>query len=79
MEYRQSLHKTLALGMTRPQFRPGNAVKFRSDLEKDEPLLNPHEGISVANSQCTNFFSLCCSRGFLVEKVKPEIRVDTQN
>lgn len=50
MEYRKGLHKTLALGMTRPQFRPRNAVKFRSDLERDEPLLNPHEAISIANS-----------------------------
>ncbi|XP_033217655.1 ufm1-specific protease 2 [Belonocnema kinseyi] len=50
LEYRKSLHKTLALGMTRPQFRAGNAVKFRSNLEKDEPLLNPHEAISVANT-----------------------------
>lgn len=46
-----SLHKTLALGMTRPLFREGNAVKFRSDLSTNDALSNPHEAISVSNSR----------------------------
>lgn len=49
-EFRKSLHRFLALNMTRPQFRIGNAVKFRSDLNDDDALLNPHESISSANT-----------------------------
>ncbi|XP_051169272.1 ufm1-specific protease 2 [Leptopilina boulardi] len=49
-EYRKSLHKTLVLGMTRPMFREGNAVQFRSDLSNNDPLFNPHEAISVSNT-----------------------------
>ncbi|XP_058810723.1 ufm1-specific protease 2 isoform X2 [Phymastichus coffea] len=42
-EYRKSLHRRLALDMTRPYFRHGNAVKFQNDSKRNKLLLNPHE------------------------------------
>ncbi|XP_014208667.1 ufm1-specific protease 2 [Copidosoma floridanum] len=45
-EYRKSLHRRLALDMNRPYFRKGNAVKFTSDYEKYEYLINPHEAVT---------------------------------
>ncbi|XP_043268584.1 ufm1-specific protease 2 isoform X2 [Venturia canescens] len=44
-DYRKSLHKALALDLTRPYFRRSNVVKFSSDLTSNEPLLNPHVAI----------------------------------
>lgn len=44
-QYRKSLHSALALEMTRPYFRKENALKFRSDIEVNAPLLNPHEAL----------------------------------
>lgn len=46
MEYRKSLHRVLALDMTKPQFRYGNAVRLCNDSLADKLLLNPHESIS---------------------------------
>ncbi|KAG7204683.1 hypothetical protein KM043_005097 [Ampulex compressa] len=43
-EYRQILHKVLALDMTKPSFRNGNAIMFDKDLQKNL-ILNPHEAI----------------------------------
>nr|XP_033330959.1 ufm1-specific protease 2 [Megalopta genalis] len=47
--YREVLHKTLALEMTRPCFCYGNAVRFSSTVQADDVLLNPHEAISQNN------------------------------
>ncbi|XP_076231089.1 UFM1 specific peptidase 2 isoform X2 [Calliopsis andreniformis] len=44
--YREALHKILGLGMSRPYFRFGNAVRFYSDSQADNILLNPHQTIS---------------------------------
>lgn len=44
VEYRKALHKVLALDLTRPCFRRGNAVKF--DTQANEILLNPHQALS---------------------------------
>ncbi|XP_046747991.1 ufm1-specific protease 2 [Diprion similis] len=44
-QYRRSLHTALALDMTKPCFRKGNALKFRNDVDLNAPLLNPHEAI----------------------------------
>lgn len=43
VDYRKALHKTLALDLTRPCFRRGNAVKF--DTETNEILINPHQAL----------------------------------
>ncbi|KYN09872.1 PREDICTED: ufm1-specific protease 2 [Trachymyrmex cornetzi] len=43
MEYRKTLHKALALDLTRPHFRQGNAVKF--DTQANEVLINPHQAL----------------------------------
>lgn len=44
--YRDGLHRILGLGMTRPHFRHGNAVKFYNDSQTSDILINPHEAIS---------------------------------
>lgn len=41
MEYRKALHKALALDLTKPYFRRGNAIKF--DTEANKILINPHQ------------------------------------
>lgn len=46
MAYREVLHKTLALDMTRPYFCYGNAARFTSTVQTDDILINPHEAIS---------------------------------
>ncbi|XP_076665373.1 UFM1 specific peptidase 2 [Andrena cerasifolii] len=46
MPYRDELHRILGLGMTRPHFRHGNAVKFYNDSQTSDILINPHEAIS---------------------------------
>jgi len=43
VEYRKALHKALALDLTRPYFRRGNAVKF--DTQANEMLINPHKAL----------------------------------
>jgi len=43
VEYRKALHKALALDLTRPHFRQGNAVKF--DTQANEILINPHQAL----------------------------------
>lgn len=43
VEYRKALHKALALDLTRPYFRRGNAVKF--DTQANEILINPHRAL----------------------------------
>ncbi|XP_008552383.1 ufm1-specific protease 2 [Microplitis demolitor] len=55
-EYRKKLHEALACDLTRPYFRPGNAVKFLSDYRADQPLLEPHTAIktSLDNSSLVN-------------------------
>ncbi|KAL6257137.1 hypothetical protein P5V15_012069 [Pogonomyrmex californicus] len=40
LEYRKALHKALALDLTRPQFRCGNAINL--DTQPSEILVNPH-------------------------------------
>ncbi|XP_078042731.1 UFM1 specific peptidase 2 [Augochlora pura] len=47
--YREVLHKTLALEMTRPYFCYGNAVRFSSTVQADDVLINPHEAIPQNN------------------------------
>lgn len=44
VEYRKALHKALALDLTRPHFRRGNAVKF--DTQANQILKNPHQALS---------------------------------
>lgn len=44
VEYRKALHKALALDLTRPYFRRGNAVKFNT--QENEILVNPHRSLS---------------------------------
>ncbi|KMR05119.1 putative ufm1-specific protease 2 [Lasius niger] len=43
MEYRKALHKALALDLTKPYFRRGNAIKF--DIQANEILVNPHQAL----------------------------------
>lgn len=43
VEYRKALHGALALDLTRPYFRRGNAVRFNT--QPSEILLNPHQTI----------------------------------
>lgn len=43
VEYRRALHKALALDLTKPYFRRGNAIKF--DIQANEILINPHEAL----------------------------------
>lgn len=43
VEYRKALHKALALDLTKPYFRRGNAIKF--DIQANEILINPHEAL----------------------------------
>lgn len=43
MEYRKALHKALALDLTKPYFRRGNAIKF--DIQSNEILVNPHQSL----------------------------------
>ncbi|XP_001602901.1 ufm1-specific protease 2 [Nasonia vitripennis] len=45
-EYRKSLHRRLALEMSKPYFRRGNSIRFENDSEKDQYLLNPHEAVT---------------------------------
>lgn len=45
VEYRKALHKALALDLTRPCFRRGNAVKFNT--YENEILVNPHQALLV--------------------------------
>ncbi|XP_044580582.1 ufm1-specific protease 2-like [Cotesia glomerata] len=47
-EYRKKLHEAFACDLTRPYFRPGNAVKFLSDYKPDQPLLEPHTAIKTS-------------------------------
>ncbi|KAG5313969.1 UFSP2 protease, partial [Acromyrmex insinuator] len=54
MEYRKALHKALALDLTRPHFRRGNAVKF--DTQANEVLINPHQ--ALLNKGITGKFSI---------------------
>lgn len=51
VEYRKSLHKALALDLTRPYFRYGNAVQFSGDVQNDAILINPHQAISQNNEK----------------------------
>lgn len=39
VDYRKALHEVLALDLTRPCFRRGNAVKF----DRNKILINPHQ------------------------------------
>ncbi|XP_011702263.1 PREDICTED: ufm1-specific protease 2 [Wasmannia auropunctata] len=43
MEYRKALHKALALDLTKPYFRRGNAIKF--DIQTNGILVNPHQAL----------------------------------
>ncbi|XP_012528343.2 ufm1-specific protease 2 [Monomorium pharaonis] len=43
MEYRKALHKALALDLTRPYFRRGNAVNFNT--QTNGILVNPHQAL----------------------------------
>lgn len=62
VEYRKALHKALALDLTRPYFRRGNAVKF--DTQENEVFINPHralsyKGIYLHTKICHCLKSLC--------------------
>lgn len=43
VEYRKALHKALALNLTKPCFRRGNAIKFNT--QANEVLINPHQAL----------------------------------
>lgn len=43
MEYRKALHEALALDLTKPYFRRGNAIQF--DIQANEILINPHQAL----------------------------------
>ncbi|GAB1861316.1 Probable Ufm1-specific protease 2 [Camponotus japonicus] len=43
MEYRKALHKALALDLTKPYFRRGNAIQF--NIQANEILVNPHQAL----------------------------------
>ncbi|EFN67439.1 Probable Ufm1-specific protease 2 [Camponotus floridanus] len=43
MEYRKALHKALALDLTKPSFRRGNAIQF--NIQANEILVNPHQAL----------------------------------
>lgn len=43
VEYRKALHKALALNLTKPCFRHGNAIKFNT--QANEVLINPHQAV----------------------------------
>lgn len=61
MEYRKSLHTALALDSTRPYFRFGNAIKFYSDSQANEIIINPHEALtedSTKNMTVTTVYGL---------------------
>jgi hypothetical protein len=45
VEYRKSLHRRLALDMTKPYFRRGNTIRFQNDCVKEKYLINPHESV----------------------------------
>ncbi|XP_066592304.1 ufm1-specific protease 2 isoform X2 [Prorops nasuta] len=49
-EYRKSLHRVLALSMTRPLFRKENCLQFTNNDETKELVVNPHESISQASA-----------------------------
>lgn len=57
MEYRKALHKALALDLTKPYFRRGNAIKF--DTEANKILINPHQTLlnkGIFNISIENFY-----------------------
>jgi len=43
VEYRKALHKALALDLTKPYFRRGNAIQF--NIQANEILVNPHQAL----------------------------------
>ncbi|XP_012232695.2 ufm1-specific protease 2 [Linepithema humile] len=47
MEYRKALHNALALNLTKPYFRRGNAIKFNT--QANEVLINPHQALLNKN------------------------------
>lgn len=45
--YRKKLHKVLALDFSKPLFCRGNAIQFSSDLKPNDPLLRPHDAVTL--------------------------------